>query len=255
MIKKLLVIGTMLLLLFGFSGQSMARIHVGVSIPLPPVFVFSAPPELVVIPGTYVYYCPDVDVDVFFFGGYWYRPYGGYWYRSVSYDGPWVYIESAPSVLLSLPPNFRVIARGERHIPYAELHTNWRAWERDRYWEHHNWGRTERGRMEHQTEHGLAPSYRERERGGSAGGVQGRTQREPQHGSAPSLRERGHSGSAGGVQGRTQHQTEHGLAPSFRERGNSGSAGGVQHGRAGTNGGGGARGGTSSQGGGGHERR
>ncbi len=252
MMKKLLVIGTMLLLLLGFSGPTLARIHIGVNIPLPPVFVFSAPPELVVIPETNVYYCPDVDVDIFFYGGYWYRSYERYWYRSVNYDGPWVYIERAPSVLLSLPPNFRVIARGERHIPYAELHRNWRVWQRDRYWEHHNWGRTERGRMEHQTEHGLAPSYRERERGGSAGRIQGRMQHQTEHGLAPSYKERERGGSPGGTQGRTQHQTQHGLAPSFREGGHSGSAGGVQHG-AGTHAGGGVHGGTGSRGGGQHE--
>ncbi len=228
--KKLIIIGTMLLLLLGFSGQSTAGIHVGVNIPLPPVFVFPAPPELVVIPGTYVYYCPDVDVDIFFYGGYWYRHYGGYWYRCVSYDGPWAYIASPPSVLISLPPNYRVITRGHRHIPYAELHRNWRAWQRDRYWEHHNWGRTEPGRTEHQTQHGLAPSFRERERGGSAGGVQGRT----------------------------QHQTQHGLAPSLRGGEHSGSVGGVQHGSAGAHAGGGVHGGAGSHRGDGHtshERR
>ena len=158
--KKLVATGTMLmLLLLGFSGPSAARVSIGINIPLPPVFAFSAPPELVVIPGTYAYYCPDADVDVFFYGGYWYRPYEGYWYRSGSYGGPWDYIESAPSVLLNLPPDYRVMTWGERHIPYAELHRNWRGWERDRYWEHHNWGR-----QENERHYGLAPSFRERER-------------------------------------------------------------------------------------------
>ncbi len=143
--KKLLIIGVMLLLLLGISGQSMARVRVDVNIPAPPAFVFPAPPELVVIPGTYVYYSPDVDVDIFFYGGYWYRPYGGYWYRSADYRGPWVYIESAPPVLLSLPHDYRIITREGRRIPYADLHRNWRAWERERYWEHHNWGRPEHG--------------------------------------------------------------------------------------------------------------
>ncbi len=174
--KKLAAIGTILLLLLGFSGQSTAGIHIGVSIPVPPVFVFPAPPELVVIPGTYVYYCPDAHVDIFFYGGYWYRPYGGYWYRSVGYGGPWVYIESAPSVLLRLPPNYRIITRGGRHIPYGELHRNWRAWERERYWDHHNWGRPEHG-----THYGVAPSFREREHG-------------RERGVAPQSRERGRGG-------------------------------------------------------------
>ncbi len=194
--RKLIMVAFVFLLFLGLSGQSMARVHIDVNIPLPPVFTFSAPPELVVIPGTYVYYCPDVDVDVFFYAGYWYRPYGGYWYRSVGYEGPWAYIASPPSVLVSLPPDYRIATRGFRHIPYGELHRNWRAWQRDRYWEHHNWGRTEgrehglapsfrdrerndRGGMEHQREHGLAPSYRGGERGGYraephvGGGVRG----------------------------------------------------------------------------------
>jgi hypothetical protein len=188
--RKLIVIASILLLILGFSGQSMAGIHIGVNIPLPPAFVFSAPPELVVIPGTYVYYSPDVDFDLFFYGGYWYRPNEGYWYRSVSYGGPWVYAESVPSVLLRVPRDFRVITRGHRRIPYGELHRHWRAWQRGRYWERHNWGRLER-----ETHHGLAPSFREREH-------------QRFQGVAPRLRERR----------RLERETHRGLAPSFRER-------------------------------------
>jgi hypothetical protein len=167
--KKRVIMGSILLLLLGFSGQSMGGIRVGVSIPFPPVFVFPAPPELVVIPDTYVYYCPDVDFDIFFYGGYWYRPYRGYGYRSVNYGGPWVYIASPPSVLLSLPLDYRIITRGFRRIPYRELHRNWRAWERGRYWEHYHWGRPE-----HERHYGLAPSFREREHGEHDGGMRGR---------------------------------------------------------------------------------
>jgi hypothetical protein len=159
--KQLVVIATTLLFLLGFSGQSMAGIHIGVNIPLPPIFAFPAPPQLVVIPGTYAYYCPDVDFDIFF--------YGGYWYRSASYGGPWVHIRMAPSVLLNLPPHYRIITRGERRIPYGELHRNWRAWQRGRYWEHHNWGRTE-----YERHYGLAPSFREREHDGYGGRFHGR---------------------------------------------------------------------------------
>ncbi|MGZ3495198.1 MAG: hypothetical protein ACXWM6_11885 [Thermodesulfobacteriota bacterium] len=88
--KKLMVIAIASLLFLGFSGQSMADIDIRVNVPPPPVFAFSGPPELVLIPGTYVYYDPDVDFDILFYAGYWYRPYRGYWYRSVSYEGPWV---------------------------------------------------------------------------------------------------------------------------------------------------------------------
>jgi hypothetical protein len=138
--RKLIIMATMLLLLLGFSGTGTAGVRINIGVSLPPPFVFAAPPEVVVIPGTYVYCYPDVDFDLFFYGGYWYRPYGGYWFRSASYGGPWVHIGGPPSVLLSLPPDYRIIIRGGRRIPYGELHRNWRAWERGRYWEHHNWG-------------------------------------------------------------------------------------------------------------------
>ena len=167
--KKLIIIATMLLLLLGFSGTGISGVRINIGIPLPPPFMFAGPPELVVIPGTYVYYYPDADFDLFFYGGYWYRPYGGYWYSSASYGGPWVDIGSPPIVLLSLPPNYRIITRGERRIPYGELHRNWRAWERGRYWEHHNWGRVENGRH-----YGVAPQFRERGHGGYGSGVHGR---------------------------------------------------------------------------------
>jgi hypothetical protein len=59
--EKLIAIAGMLLLLLVLSGISFAR--VSVSIVLPP-FVFAAPPPVVVIPGTYVYFCPDAAVDI-----------------------------------------------------------------------------------------------------------------------------------------------------------------------------------------------
>jgi hypothetical protein len=149
------------MLFLGFPGQSMAGVSIGINIPVPPLFTFPAPPELVVIPGTYAYYCPDAGVNVFFYAGYWYRPYEGYWYRSASYNGRWAYTSHAPSVIVNLPPDYRVRAEGARHIPYAELHRNWRGWERDRYWEHHNWGRPENERH-----YGAAPAYGEGEHGG-----------------------------------------------------------------------------------------
>ena len=163
--KKIIVMAIAFFLLLGFSGKAVAGVRVGIGIPLPPPFVFAAPPELVVIPGSYVYYCPDASFDIFFYDGYWYRPFEGYWYRSEGYSGPWVYIVGPPSVLLRLPPDYWIVTRGYRHIPYGELHRNWRAWERGRYWEQHNWGRD--GHPEQQRYHGMAPSFRERSRGGS----------------------------------------------------------------------------------------
>ena len=138
-----LFIATMLLLLLGFSSGAVAGVRINIGVSLPPL-VFSAPPPVVVIPGTYVYFCPDVEADIFFYHGYWYRPFGEHWYSSASYNGPWAFIAGPPTVLLNLPPDYRRVAIEHHRIPYGDLHRNWRFWERGRYWEKHGGGRDER---------------------------------------------------------------------------------------------------------------
>ena len=143
MIRKMrklwfLIIGTLLLLLGGFATQSEAmgpRVSVGV---YPPAYRFAATPEVVVIPGTYVYMVPDIDVDILFFQGYWWRPYEGQWYRSRDYDGRWDYIEprDIPRGLRELPQDYRhrLSPRYER-IPYRDVQSNWKKWEEEKYWD------------------------------------------------------------------------------------------------------------------------
>ncbi len=100
----------------------------------PPPVEFSAPPSVAVIPGTYAYVVPGVDIV--FYHGFWYRPWGGRWFWSRSYGGPWVYLPPprVPSALLTLPPGYYRVPPGYPRIPYARFHTNWGRWERERYW-------------------------------------------------------------------------------------------------------------------------
>ncbi len=83
------------------------RMDVGVSVPLPPPVMFPAPPQLVVIPETDVYAVPDVDVDVFFYGGWWWRPWEGRWYRSQRYDSGWGHYKGNPSFYGHVPSGWR----------------------------------------------------------------------------------------------------------------------------------------------------
>jgi hypothetical protein len=69
----LLVIGALLLVLTGAATQSEARVNINIGINLPAIR-FAAPPDVVVIPGTNVYMVPDIDADVLFYQGYWWRP-------------------------------------------------------------------------------------------------------------------------------------------------------------------------------------
>ena len=82
----LLVIGALLLVLTGSANPSEAAVDINVGVNLPAIR-FAAPPNLVVIPGTYVYMIPDSDVDILFFQGYWWRHHEGNWYRSRDYKG------------------------------------------------------------------------------------------------------------------------------------------------------------------------
>ncbi len=157
-----LVILLGVLVTLGGTKDATAGVHVGITIGLPPPFVIPAPPEVVVIPGTYVYMVPGIDVDVLFYGGYWYRPYEGRWYWASSYNGPWAYIDigRVPRAVLTLPPDYRRLPPGYHHIPDAEFRDNWRRWDHERHWDRdRDWragwhGRPEGRGEEHWREHG-----------------------------------------------------------------------------------------------------
>lgn len=118
------------------SSFAEVNVNIGINVPLP-AFVFHAPPAVVFIPGTYVYAVPDVDIDIVFYQGYWYRPHRDYWYLSTSYNGPWRYIdqERVPSVLFKLPPDYRHVPPGHQRIPYGQVKKNWKNWEKEKYWD------------------------------------------------------------------------------------------------------------------------
>ncbi len=82
-------------------GKGDAGVNVNIGVQLPPLAITAAPP-MVVIPGTYAYYAPDVQAGLFFYNGNWYRPYQGGWYSSVQFNGPWgsVAIGSVPPAII-----------------------------------------------------------------------------------------------------------------------------------------------------------
>ncbi|MDP2157380.1 MAG: hypothetical protein Q8K68_06700 [Nitrospirota bacterium] len=128
-------------LLLIMAGVSMAGVSVNVNIGPPPIYTFAEPPELVVIPNTYVYFAPGVDMDIVFYHGYWYRPHKGYWYRGSGYNGPWHHInrERVPRYIINLPSDYRRSYRDYPSIPYGHVHKNWNRWEREKYWNKRQW--------------------------------------------------------------------------------------------------------------------
>ncbi len=121
-------------------------------LPVPPPLVIPAPPAVYVIPGTYAYFAPDVEVELFFYGGFWYRPHAGQWYRASHYGGPWGFIvlHNVPGVLIKLSPGYRKISPGHQRISHGQLKKNWEKWKRTKHW----------GKTAAQKKHGVKENHR-----------------------------------------------------------------------------------------------
>jgi hypothetical protein len=149
---KKLFFGTLLLaLIMVVPIPTMARVDINVSIGLPPPIVFAAPPDVIVMPDTSdVYVVPDIDADLFFWNGWWWRPWEGRWYRSHYYNRGWSYYSNVPSFYFDVDPGWRGYYRdhnwyGHRwnyeRIPHQRLQQNWKGWKNDRHWERRGtWG-------------------------------------------------------------------------------------------------------------------
>ncbi len=130
---------------------TMAAVGIGVNISLPPLIAFEAPPDVVAMPDANdVYVVPDIDVDLFFSNGWWWRPWEGRWYRSRYYNRGWGYYNNVPSFYFDVDPGWRGYYRdrnwsGHRwdyeRIPNQRLQQNWKSWQNDRHWERQGtWG-------------------------------------------------------------------------------------------------------------------
>lgn len=130
---------------------AMAQAGVSISIGLPPPIVFAGPPEVIVLPDTYyVYVVPGIDIDLFFWNGWWWRPWNGRWYRSRYYDRGWAYYRYVPSFYYDVDPGWRTYHKDHRwrgrqwyyeRLSYDRLQRNWQRWRNDRHWDRRQaWG-------------------------------------------------------------------------------------------------------------------
>jgi len=148
--KTILMRTVLLAVVLVFPATSVARAAVDISISLPPLIVFSAPPEVVVIPETNVYVVPDLNEDIFFHNGWWWRPWEGRWYRSRDHRTGWTHYRNVPSFYKGIPPGWRDDYQGHRwkghewnhqRVPHQQVQKNWRTWEKNKHWEKKNhWG-------------------------------------------------------------------------------------------------------------------
>ena len=198
--KKLLLSSILFALVQVVTVPAMAGVDVGINISLPPLVVFAGPLELVVIPETYVYAVPDLNVDIFFYNGWWWRPWEGRWYRSRNYNSGWAYYRHVPSFYREVPQGWRNDYRNHRwkgqqwnyqRIPHQQVQTNWSTWEKDRHWERQNtWGvqglkpqtHSQRPYQSVQPKSQAKPQYREAPQKQKS---QPKSQAKPQHREAP----------------------------------------------------------------------
>jgi hypothetical protein len=95
------------------NGVSIG-INLGVPVVPPPAIVVPAPPHFVVVPGTPVYYAPAQGVDLFYYGGRYYRHHDGAWFVAPGYRGPWAFtpFPRVPRPVLAVPPAYYGISPG-----------------------------------------------------------------------------------------------------------------------------------------------
>ena len=138
-----LLAGAMIAAAWGFSEPVRAEVSVSINLGPPPIVV-SQPPEVVMIPQSQVHFVPDPDIDVFFYGGFWWSPRGERWYRARAYKGPWVVIERrrVPRAVLYVPRDYRTrYAQEGRHVPYGQWKKDRSRWDRDNRKAHKQWER------------------------------------------------------------------------------------------------------------------
>lgn len=142
---KQLTFGAMLLaLVIVVPIPTMGAVDINVNIALPPPIEFAAPPEVIALPETEgVYVVPDIDVDFFFWNGFWWRLWEGRWYRSAYYDRDWGYYNNVPSFYFNVDPHWRTYYHNHNwyghqwnyeRIPYQRFQQNWRNWQTKRSW-------------------------------------------------------------------------------------------------------------------------
>ncbi len=145
------ILKTVLLVLIVIAPvPTLAEVGISVSIGLPPI-AFIEPPATVVLPDTDdVYVVPDIDIDLFFWNGWWWRPWQGRWYRSRYYDRGWVIYRSVPRFYFDVDPNWRTYYRDRtwyghnwyhERIDHRRLQRNWQRWHNNRHWQkQQTWG-------------------------------------------------------------------------------------------------------------------
>lgn len=133
------------LLAAGTVRNSDARVSADINLHIgrpAPVVVFDQEPDVVLVPGSRVYYVDGQPYDLYRYGAYWYICDDGYWYRARNYRGPFASIDFSfvPRSIIGVPARFH---RYPVH-PYAGPRGRAEGWYGNRGYGHRDVERGER---------------------------------------------------------------------------------------------------------------
>jgi hypothetical protein len=109
-----------------------------------PRLVFASAPELVALPGSWIYAVPEHDGEVFFVEGLWWRRHEDRWYRSHYHDRDWRSFDGTPYFAREIPENWKTLVLASRwrnrewqfeRISHLDVQRNWLSWKSERHWD------------------------------------------------------------------------------------------------------------------------
>ena len=99
------------------APAARAQVSVNINVSPPPV-IFAAPPRVVVVPKTPVYYVPDTSYNVFVYEKHYYSFHEGAWFIANTHRGPWAFVpvERVPRPVIAVPVRYYKVPPGHaRH--------------------------------------------------------------------------------------------------------------------------------------------
>ena len=119
--RKLVVLGFLMAAPLT-ATPAAAQVSVNVNIGPPPI-IFAAPPRVLIVPQTPVYYVPDTTYNVFFFQDRYWSFHEGHWFLANSHRGPWISINigQVPQPVRGVPVKYYKVPPGHAK------HGHWKA--------------------------------------------------------------------------------------------------------------------------------
>jgi hypothetical protein len=138
-----------LVLLLCTPALVAAQISVGIGVPTLDIGIhLPGLPSLTIVPGSPVYYAPQVDTNFFFYDGMYWVYQDDSWYASSWYNGPWAAVDPGivPEILLRVPVRYYRRPPSYFRGWAANAAPRWgEHWGSDWEQKHSSWNQADRG--------------------------------------------------------------------------------------------------------------